>query len=221
MTTLDPTMTLAELATDRPGASRVFHRLGLDFCCGGKRPLSDVCAERGLDVAGILAEIESAQPESNPVRWAERPVSDIVEFIVNHYHARLREELPELVELARRVETRHADRATCPKGLADHLEAVHASVLDHLHKEEQILFPLILRGESEYVGGPIHVMVLEHDDHGRNLEIIRELTNGLTPPEEACTSWRALYLRLDALEAELMEHIHLENHVLFPRATEA
>ena len=123
MTTLDPTMTLAELATDRPGASRVFHRLGLDFCCGGKRPLSDVCAERGLDVAGILAEIESAQPESNPVRWAERPVSDIVEFIVNHYHARLREELPELVELARRVETRHADRATCPKGLADHLEA--------------------------------------------------------------------------------------------------
>ena len=221
MITLTPDMTLAELAIERPAASRIFQRLGLDYCCGGKRPLAEVCAEGNLDADEVLARIAAEDPESDSPRWSDRPVTDLVDFIVNHYHARLREELPELVALAHRVEQRHGDKPSCPRGLTDHLEAVHAAVLDHLAKEEQILFPLIVRGEAEMAAGPVEVMEYEHDDHGRNLAIIRELTDNLTAPEEACTSWRALYLRLDALEAELMEHIHLENHVLFPRALNA
>jgi regulator of cell morphogenesis and NO signaling len=95
---------------------------------------------------------------------------------------------------------------------------MHMDVLDHLAKEEQVLFPLIRSGQGRLAAGPAHAMEREHQDHGRNLARMRDLTNDLTPPQEACTTWRALYLRLESLENELMEHIHLENNVLFPRA---
>lgn len=225
MITMSSNATLADLATAYPAASRIFHRLGLDYCCGGRRALDDACRERGLDPAEVLAAItaEASGPQSGPrpegdLPWSQRPLGDLVDFIVTRYHQALRRELPELVALADKVETRHAGKAACPAGLADHLRLVHTAVLEHLDKEERILFPMILAGRGEGAAGPVQVMEHEHRDHAANLARIRELTHDLVPPEEACTSWRALYLRLNALEAELMEHIHLENNVLFPRA---
>jgi regulator of cell morphogenesis and NO signaling len=100
----------------------------------------------------------------------------------------------------------------------DALHRAHAEVLDHLAKEEGVLFPLILSGRGHAAGGPVQVMEMEHDGHRQNLEALRVLTNGFTPPAEACVTWRALYLGLQQLEQELMEHIHLENNVLFQRA---
>jgi regulator of cell morphogenesis and NO signaling len=212
------TTTLADLATAYPSASRVFHRYGLDFCCGGRRPLAEVCEERGLDQAAILDEIgrASAAGDGTP-RWDVAPIPELVAFIVSRYHDRLREELPQLIELAKKVETRHAEKPSCPHGLARHLVAVHENVLAHLAKEEKVLFPIILDGMGRMAAGPIRVMEQEHDDHREGLLETRRLTANFTPPPEACTSWRALCLRLDALEADLMEHIHLENNVLFPR----
>lgn len=215
------TVTLADLATAHPGASRVFHRYGLDFCCGGRRPLTDVCRERGLDETEIVDAIErESAADATKIRWDTAPISELVAFIVSRYHDRLRTELPELIALAYKVENRHADKATCPRGLADHLVEVRDNVVMHLAKEERVLFPLILDGMGRMASGPIRVMEQEHDDHRENLLRTRALTKNFTPPEEACTSWRALYLRLDELEADLMEHIHLENNVLFPRALE-
>lgn len=210
---------LAEIAVAQPAASRVFHRLGLDYCCGGRRSLADACGAQGLDPAAVLAEL-AAIPDDEP-RWDDRPLPELVERIVGHYHRRLREEIPQLVAMATKVEARHGDKPSCPRGLAAQLERMHESVLDHLEKEEQILFPMILAGAGARVAGPVHAMEHEHDDHARNLARVRELTTDLVPPAEACTTWRALYLRLAALEAELMEHIHLENNVLFPRALDA
>jgi regulator of cell morphogenesis and NO signaling len=213
------TVTLADLAITRPGATRVFLANGLDFCCGGRRPLTEACAEKGLDPDAILQAIAIADQNGGELsRWADRPVADLLTFIVNHYHARLRTEIPELILLADKVEQVHADKDACPRGLAAHLRAMHGAVLDHLAKEEEILFPMIRAGHGRGAGGPIHVMELEHDDHGRSLARLRELTADLTAPPEACPTWRALYLRLGRLADELMEHIHLENNVLFPRA---
>jgi regulator of cell morphogenesis and NO signaling len=215
---MNVTTTLADLATMHPGASRVFHRLQLDYCCGGRRPLGEVCDERGLDAEEVLGAIEAEQREdASAQRWDTRPIPELVAFIVDRYHEGLRRELPELVALAAKVEQVHAEKASGPRGLRDHLDAVHRAVLSHLAKEEQILFPMILRGMGRMAGAPIRAMELEHDDHRENLLKTRQLTADLTPPPEACTTWRALYLRLDALEADLMDHIHLENHVLFPR----
>lgn len=210
--------TLAELAVTHPGAARVFHRHRLDFCCGGRRSLADACQERAIDPAQVLADIAAEAAPSDAVRWDEAPLGDLVDFIVTTYHERLRATLPDLVRLARRVELRHGDKSSCPKGLAAHLEAMHASVLDHLRKEEQILFPLIVGGHGRGAAAPVHVMELEHEHHREDLLVLRRLTADLTPPSEACTTWRALYVGLQALEQELMEHIHLENNVLFRRA---
>ncbi len=219
---MNTTMTLAELATTHPAASRVFHRHNLDFCCGGRRPLIEVAREQGLDADRLLQEIatEDADAPDAPT-WSTRPLADLIAFIVSHYHARLRTEIPALIQMAATVEDVHADKPTCPRGLSSLLGDVHDAVLEHLAKEEQILFPLIVSGRGRMAGSPINVMEREHDEHGQNLRVIRTLTANLTPPPEACATWRALYVRLDAFEAELMEHIHLENNVLFPRALTA
>lgn len=217
MSTHPAYVTLADLAVVLPAASRVFHRHGLDFCCHGGRPLAVACAERGLDPAAVLAEIDGEQADPAAPRWDERPLAELADHIEAHYHRRLRAELPELVALAAKVEAAHADKPSCPRGLRAHLAAVHESVLSHLAKEEQMLFPMIRAGRGRLAVAPIHVMETEHADHGQDLRRTRELTADLVAPPEACSSWRALYLRLHALEAELMEHIHLENNVLFRR----
>lgn len=215
----DPTATLADLAARLPAASRVFRRHGLDYCCGGQRSVAEACSRRGLDPHDILAELEqeTVRP-GDPACFVDRPLGELVAHIVRRYHEPLREELPALIELASRVESRHADKASCPRGLAAHLTAMHADVLTHLAKEEQVLFPMILAGAGGRAQGPVSVLLREHDDHGAGLRRIRELTADLVAPAEACPTWRALYLRLAELEAELMDHIHLENNVLFPGA---
>jgi regulator of cell morphogenesis and NO signaling len=191
-TTLAPTAVtpLAELAESFPAASRVFHRYGLDFCCHGKRPLGDACAEAGLDAPSVLAEIATEQAAAPDLpRWDEKPIAELVDHIVGFYHRRLREELPELVALAAKVESRHADKPACPRGLRAHLEAVHAAVLEHLAKEEQVLFPMIMTGRGRMAAGPITVMEAEHDDHASNLRETRRLTADLVAPPEACATW--------------------------------
>jgi regulator of cell morphogenesis and NO signaling len=213
------TATLAELAVTHPGAARVFFHHRLDFCCGGRRPLSDACRERGLDATAILQEIDAAAPLSSDLpRWDREPLSALIDFIVSTYHTRLRRDLPDLIEMARKVERKHGAKSACPIGLTAHLEIMHAAVLAHLEKEEQILFPMIVRGAGNRAARPVYVMEMEHDHHRDDLTHLRRLTGDFQPPPQACATWRALYGGLGQLEQELMEHIHLENNVLFPRA---
>jgi regulator of cell morphogenesis and NO signaling len=210
---------LGELVTLNPAAAKIFHRYRLDFCCGGHQSLDEACAASGLDPEVVLREAEQAAPdERDEIRWDERSIDDLVQHILDRYHAPLKRELPRLIDLARLVERVHAQRPDCPAGLADLLTDVREAVDSHLTKEEQILFPLILSGRGRMARMPVQVMVQEHEDHGQNLARIRELTRDFRLPEEACASWRELYRSLGELEVELMDHIHLENNVLFPRA---
>jgi regulator of cell morphogenesis and NO signaling len=215
----DSNVTLAHLAVTQPGAARVFLEHGLDFCCRGRRPLSEACAEKGLDAEEVLAAIEKSAPLGDDLTvWGERPIDELIDHIVARYHARLREDFPALVAMARKVEVRHAEKPTVPSGLADHLGRMQDAAFSHLEKEERVVFPQILQTQTGGLGGPIQTLEDEHEDHGQNLLRTRELTAGLVPPPEACTTWLALYLGLERLETELMQHIHLENNVLFPRA---
>jgi regulator of cell morphogenesis and NO signaling len=193
----------------------------LDFCCGGKRPFSEACQERGLDAGALLDEIRQAEAATPATRWELAPAEALVDHIVTHYHHRLRETLPHLVHMARKVEARHREKVSCPAGLAALLEYVQGEVFNHLEKEETILFPAILRRSGARISAPVYVMELEHEHHKADLLRIRALTNDLTPPADACTTWRALYAGLQQLEQELMEHIHLENNILFRRALAA
>jgi regulator of cell morphogenesis and NO signaling len=217
ITTTD--VTLAELAVSRPGAARVFMAHGLDFCCGGRRPLAEACEKKGVDPEAVLAEIE-AQPVAadDLTRWGDRPLAELIDHIVTRYHDWLREEFPALLKMAKKVEAVHAEKPTVPAGLAELLDGLYQEAVSHLQKEECILFPMIQSGRGASCGGPIQVMEAEHRDVGEALGRARQLTNDLTPPQEACNTWRALYLGVARLEQEFFEHIHLENNVLFPRA---
>ncbi|HEX5054464.1 MAG TPA: iron-sulfur cluster repair protein YtfE [Planctomycetota bacterium] len=217
--TIHPSDSLAQLATARAGASRVFHRHNLDFCCHGQISLADACRKKGLDVDTLIHQIEAEQRIAEPVEpWTERPIAELVEHIVAHFHEPHRRELPRLQSMAERVEKVHGDKASCPRGLAALIAGLAADLVLHMQKEERILFPMIVRGEGADAAGPIQVMEQEHVDASAVLAAIRDLTTDYQPPPEACGTWKALYLGLDEFERDLMQHVHLENHVLFPRA---
>jgi regulator of cell morphogenesis and NO signaling len=215
---IDPSEHLADLATRIPGASRIFHQHRLDFCCGGRRSLTEACQAKGLDPTTVLAELARESKRPADVDWSQRPLAELVDHVLTRFHQPLRAQLPELERMAARVESVHPDKPGCPLGLAAHLASAREELDQHMQKEEQVLFPMIASGRGAVAAGPISVMEHEHDGHAAALLRIRELTGDNQPPPHACTTWRALYVGLDALERELMEHIHLENNVLFPRA---
>ncbi len=211
--------TLGELVTEMPVAAKVLHQHGLDFCCGGQQSIDQACRAEGLDPEALFREIEAQTPGSDKeVRWDQRPLEDLISHILKTYHEPLKVEVPRLVDLAVKVEAVHADKPDCPTGLSKLLADIQLAVESHLAKEEQILFPLIIAGRGQIAHMPVQVMLHEHDDHGRNLRRIRELTHDFRLPQDACASWRELYRALAELETELMKHIHLENNILFPRA---
>jgi regulator of cell morphogenesis and NO signaling len=211
--------TLADLASNWAGASRVFQRHDLDFCCQGKRTLADACRERRLPVDDLVAELRSELvPIAEVDNWRDRPLVQLITHVLDHFHAGHRAELPRLFAMAEKVERVHAGKPGCPVGLAAHLHVMAHDLEQHMQKEEVVLFPMLIAGAGARAWAPIQCLTSEHDDHGRALAKMRELAHGYVPPENACGTWRALYLGLAELEREVMEHVHLENHVLFPRA---
>ena len=206
---------LGSLAVSIPGATAVFRRLKLDFCCGGQQSLQEACATKNLDLKSVVQEIEALQTlESAP---SQPSAPELIDHILRRYHEVHRQQLPELIRMARRVEAVHRDHPMVPQGLADHLEVMEQELLDHMGKEEQILFPILREGGHPMAVHPIGVMRHEHVSHGAQIERLATLAHQHRPPEEACNTWRALYAGTQRLTDDLMEHIHLENNVLFPR----
>jgi regulator of cell morphogenesis and NO signaling len=213
--------TVGQIATDHPLATRVFARHKIDYCCGGGSPLKNVCEKEGLNAEGLLEEIkkELETIDYDEKKWNKEPLSDLIDHILSTYHRPLDEELPRLEQMVRKVHDVHGDKdpemftelKNVYLGLKSELE-------NHMMKEEQILFPMVKRGEGSMAGGPVNVMMLEHDNAGNALKRFRELTNDYNVPEEACNTWKALWHGLEAMEESLHQHIHLENNILFPRA---
>ncbi|OLO12510.1 hypothetical protein BTW10_03320 [Chromohalobacter japonicus] len=147
---------------------------------------------------------------------SERSPSELIDHILARYHAIHRQQLPELIRLARRVEQVHDTHVQCPRDLADHLEELHQALESHMQKEESVLFPRIKRGGA--ARGPIAVMRFEHDEHHEALDQVMVLTRDLQAPADACTTWRALYDGLREFREDLVQHMQLENDVLFEQA---
>ena len=224
MTITDKT-TIAEIAAALPSSVRVFQRHGIDFCCGGKRPLGDVCRERGLQFETIAGEVRTAAAgQIAPDRdWASEALGTLTGHIIETYHEPLREELPRLQAMATKVARVHGDKDPRLTRVSTTVAELSADLQAHMSKEERVLFPAIdalERGGSApmRIDAPISVMQHEHDRAGTLLAELRELTDGYAPPEWACATVRALFHGLSELEADMHVHVHLENNVLFPRA---
>ena len=211
---------LGQLARRIPGATGLFDAHQLDFCCAGNRSLRTATESLGIDPQPLVDALKNleqraaAEPEQD---WSDASDTQLVEHLLVRYHAVHREQLPELIRLARRVEHVHGDREDCPHGLADHLEAMAQELDSHMRKEEMVLFPMITRGQGGMASMPISAMRSEHDDHGTELRRLAELTHNITTPRDACTTWRALYTGLRSFRDDLIAHIHTENNILFER----
>lgn len=211
---LNAEQAIGYIAVQLPGSTAVFRRLKLDFCCGGQISLQQAATDKGLDPHAVLAELGTLQ-RSDEVPALTDPVA-LIDHILTRYHEVHRRQLPELIKMARRVEAVHHENPLAPKGLADLLETMEAGLLSHMEKEEGILFPMLKAGGTNFVEQPIGMMRSEHIDHGALLEKVIALTNGVTAPEGACNTWNALYAGIAQLNDDLINHIHLENNVLFP-----
>ncbi|MBI4906562.1 MAG: iron-sulfur cluster repair di-iron protein [Acidobacteria bacterium] len=227
------TTTLAEVAALSLTAVRTLERHGLDYCCGGKQPFDEACLAKGLKPEAVLQEIEQAPGTGAPERnWQTAPLGELTKYIVATHHEYLKLELPVLGKRLEKVHAVHGARD--PEALSRMVEVFGAlrDEMDlHMHKEEAILFPFIERyGLAEAQGRPIPpvpfgsiahpiaMMEREHVSAGDALSQLRVLTHDYQLPPYACDTVRALYKGLEALEADLHVHIHLENNILFPRA---
>lgn len=214
---MDRSITVGQLASERPYSIPVLQRHRLDFCCGGSVPLADACARRGIDLDGLLREVEEARPPGpDETDWTQEPLDRLTDHIVTRYHRALDAELPRLCLLADKVARVHGTPQLI--ALRQEVHKIASELASHMRKEEQVLFPWIASGRGAAAGAPIRVMQLEHDDHATSLHTLRSLTDDYQAPPKACGSWRALWYGLSELDRELQEHIHLENNVLFPRA---
>lgn len=146
-------------------------------------------------------------------KWFDASNSELIEHILSRYHERHREQFVELVQLADRVEFVHNEDPLCPNGLKDHLIGMQSELLDHMEKEEEILFPMLK--QELYAPGPISVMESDHVAHLDEIEHIFKLTNNFTLPNDACGTWKEFYQQLYFLVEDLQKHIRLENEVLF------
>ncbi|WP_031404708.1 iron-sulfur cluster repair protein YtfE [Thiomonas sp. FB-Cd] len=212
------TLPLGQLARDLPGSTAVFRRHRLDFCCGGNITLEAAAHERQLDVAAIERELSALNPQA-PRDTPTEPDA-LIDLIVSRFHDVHRRELPELITLATKVERVHKDHADVPAGLAALLQTMLDELQGHMQKEEQILFPMMRRNPGGVLTPPIDRMRAEHDEHGRMLQRVQDLTHELTLPADACNTWRALYAGVGKFTTDFMQHVHTENNILFPQFEE-
>ena len=158
---------LGDIAASLPGSTAIFRRHKLDFCCGGAESLERAARKKGLDPAPIAAELARLSPEQDPI---PESVEDLIGYILERYHQVHRRELPELRNLAIRVQQVHAEHPAVPAGLSDLLARIQADLESHMQKEEQVLFPLMLAGGNPMIVHPIAMMRHEHDECGEELE---------------------------------------------------
>ena len=210
---LNADQTLGQIAVNLPGATAVFRRLKLDFCCGGQVSLALAAGAKGLDVPALLAELSALQRSDQAVQPTDTVA--LIDHIISRYHEVHRQQLPELIRMARRVEAVHRDNPEVPAGLAELLEAIEQDLLTHMHKEEAILFPMLKAGGNPFVSQPINMMRVEHIHHGAMLDRLADITHNANPPQGACNTWRALYGGIAQLHDDLINHIHTENNILF------
>ena len=229
--------TVREVALEFPHATRIFERLGIDYCCGGNKSLEEACAASNLSVDQVLDSLEMAEQASRSNQkdcdWQKEPLADVIAHINSTHHKYTREEIARLRPLFDKVCSVHGKNHPELQQVRSSFQEVAQELIPHMMKEEMMLFPYIVRMEEAVtqkepvlpppfgtVQNPVAMMMQEHDSAGDALRAMRQASAGYTPPGDACISYQTLYKALAAFETDLHQHIHLESNILFPRAIE-
>lgn len=215
--------TVGELVAERPGRSRVFQSFAIDFCCQGGLTLEAACNKKNVALDSVVEQLEAeaaspAAPATNP---AELPPHELAAHIEKVHHGFLKQELPRIHAMSHRVAQVHGPHTPSLVEVFQVFCGLAEEMVEHMQKEEDVIFPAISamsRGEAGIgsLDAPLTCLIHEHEETGRALARLRELTNAFEPPAEACNTYRALFAGLADLEEDMQRHIHLENSVLFP-----
>jgi regulator of cell morphogenesis and NO signaling len=232
MKTISVDTTVGEIVRGAPARSRIFENLGIDYCCGGKKPLAEVCQAKNLDPATVIAMLNALDstadaPSANPDAMG---LAELCDHIERAHHDYLREELPRLDFMTRKVAAVHGDHEARLIEVRRVFESFNAAMTAHTDDEEAVVFPKI-RQLAAANGNRADIVTelkttfakleSEHDNAGAALERFKELTDSYTPPDWACNTFRALYDGLWQLEKNMHQHVHKENNILFVKALAA
>lgn len=210
-----PQLSLGVIATGLPGAAAVLRRCGLAACDRPGLALAEAAAETGLSLAALLGALEDLGAAERPaMAW---PTEELIAHILGRYHRSHRIELATLRHLATEVEAAAAGRTDAPNGLAAMIEALALAMEEHMLKEELRVFPLMERGCHDRLAEWIGLLRREHEDVAPYLLSFEAITGGFRPPEAAGGVWTHLYVELERLAEDIVAHVFLEEHVLFPR----
>ena len=228
--------TVRDLALEIPGATRVFEKIGIDYCCGGQRSLADVCAKAEITIEDVMKSLElgkKSHSTGDEPNYLVATLAELIDHIVDKHHVFTKNEIDRLRGLLNKVCGVHSQNHPELQTLRTLFETLSVELGPHMIKEEEVLFPYVKRMEAAVrdkrpvmpapfrtVANPVRMMMLEHDDAGEFLRKMRGITSNYAPPEDACISYQTLYQALEAFEQDLHQHIHLENNILFPRAVE-
>ncbi len=234
--TINSMDTVKALATTLPNATRVFEQLGIDYCCGGERTLEEACrvAERSVaEVVRLLEQATAAQQDEPWRNWQKEPLTALITYILDKHHVFTKQEVNRLEQLLAQVCSLHGPNHPELLHLHRLFQGLKQELIQHMLKEEQVLFPYLERLEQAVSSGqrvpppffgtvrnPVQMMMLEHETAGQLLRQMRKVSRDYSVPDDACASFQTLYQALPAFEADLHQHIHLENNLLFPRAVE-
>ena len=236
MTPNDST-TVRDLAVELPGATRIFEKMKIDYCCGGSKTLEEACLAAGVEaeeVRRLLKEAGQSQTQNGAgPNFQTASLTDVVNDILDKHHVFTKEEMERLTALAEKVSSVHGQNHPELLRVKSLFKSLCEDLKPHMFKEEMILFPYIVGLEQAAarkqaptrppfgtVLNPVRMMMLEHDTAGELLRELRQATSDYAVPADACISYRTFYQALEAFEQDLHQHIHLENNVLFPRALE-
>ncbi|WP_394136724.1 iron-sulfur cluster repair di-iron protein [Cytobacillus oceanisediminis] len=216
-----------DIVNEFPKTSDVFKRHRIDFCCGGNIPLLRAAAEQSADMQVLLKELNEVIQKENPKEdlkvWTASTSEDIIEHVINQYHRPLEEELSLLSPYVTKVARVHGGSHEELLRVHDLFFELKKEMLEHTAKEEESVFPLLLKLEDpavenrEEIISYIQELEKEHDHAGAILKELRDITSDFAPPADACGSYRLVYKRLEDLEGQTFMHVHLENNILFPR----
>jgi len=227
-------MTIRDIVASDYRAAEVFQRHGIDFCCGGDRRVEDACRSRNVPPETVLSELASLDKTSDAgtPRFNTWELPALVAYIVANHHGYVRQAIPSLLTHTKKVAAVHGEHHPEMVEVAGLFQDVANEMTSHMQKEELMLFPFInaLAGAAAAgrpapaapfgtVANPIRMMEREHESAGGAMARINDLTRGYQPPEDACTTFRVCLQELDAFERDLHAHVHLENNILFPKAT--
>ncbi|SMO47948.1 iron-sulfur cluster repair di-iron protein [Fodinibius sediminis] len=228
------TQTVGQIVANDYRAAQVFRNFGLDFCCGGNKTIEEAAVDKNIDPLDVKKALQGLKKngveQHNYNQWS---LDFLIDYIVNNHHKFTRNKLPEIAAYAHKVAKVHGQRHPELLQINQEFSIMHSEILNHLEKEERILFPYInklleakekgTKADIDNFGmaaDPISMMEEEHDEAGASMAKIRRLSNNFTPPEDACATYRVLFENLAGFEKDLHKHVHLENNILFPKALE-